>query len=89
MCYISPTPIVITYTRFKNYCDFLSPHAYIPFNLLIPVPAHFAIGGSISSVWKPYEISVSSYMEHYYPLNTNMLTNYVLKDFKLLYEFNI
>ena len=63
MCLISPMPFVITYARFKNYCDFLSPFVYTPFNILIPVPAaQFALGGSISSVWKPFETTVSSEM---------------------------
>jgi len=58
MCHITPLPFVITYARFKHYCDFLSPLEYTPFNLLIPVP-QLAKQGDISSVWKPFEILVS------------------------------
>ena len=57
LCEVSPQPYVITYSRFKYYCDFLSPFIYTPFSLLIPVP-QYAKGGYISSVFRPFENSV-------------------------------
>ena len=63
MCPICLTPFAITYTRFKTFCDFLMPFVHTPFGLLIPVP-RFDVGGNISSVWKPFQISVSNKMHH-------------------------
>ena len=63
MCDICLTPFAITYTRFKIFGDFLLPFVYTPFSLLISVP-RFAVGGDISSVWKPFEMSVSDFKMH-------------------------
>jgi len=55
---MAPQAFVMTYARFKYYCDFPSPFVYTPFGLLIPVPHKVATGG-LSSVWRPFENLVS------------------------------
>jgi len=63
VCSISPVAWAITYDRFKEF-NFLSPIAFSPFKLLLPLPSISHIA-DISSIWKPFEGSVSIKLYRY------------------------